>query len=145
VTLTPKNWPGWLRKTLTMGGSAGIGATIALSLIDKEHHLIVETFRGWGASSLLGLVALFLFSQASSRVMDMGDKMIEVARQSAASQQQLADAVNAIARKDDQESYEQRVLMGHIGTQTEKILTRFDELERRLDDIDRARVRGASA
>jgi hypothetical protein len=79
--------------------------------------------------------------------MDLGERAIQAVTNSAASQQQLADAVNAIAKKDDQEAYEQRVLMGHIGTQTEKILTRFDELERRMNDADRAKqqARGASA
>ena len=145
MTVIPKSWPTWSRKAIEIVGGAGVGATIALTLIDKEHHYIVETFRAWGAPALLGLVALLLVSQGASRVLDLGEQILPVLRENAASQQRLADAVNAIAKKDDQEAYEQRVLMGHIGTQTEKILTRFDELERRLNDLDRERARGASA
>jgi hypothetical protein len=147
VTLAPKTWPAWTRKLITVGGSAGVGATIALSLIDKEHHLIVETFRGWGAPSLLGLVALVLFSQASSRgmdlgerVMDMGEKMIEAARESAASQQKLADAVAIIAQRDDYRTQQQEILMGHVGSTMEKVL---DHLQRLEEGNNKAR--GASA
>lgn len=141
-----------------LGGGLGAGATIALVLADKEPKLLIQTFFAWGPASLIGLVAIVLVGQGVSKgftsVMEFGDKMLQVgrenaasARENAASQQRLADAVNAIAKKDDQEAYEQRVLMGHIGTQTEKILTRFDELEKRMNDADRAKqqARGASA
>jgi hypothetical protein len=84
-------------------------------------------------------------SKGFTTVVDFGEKLLQVGREVASSQEKLAGAVNEIAKKDDQEAYEQRVLMGHIGTQTEKILTRFDELERRMNDADREKARGASA
>jgi hypothetical protein len=146
VTLLPKELalklPGWL-----LSGGMGAGAAIAYVLAEREPRALIETFQHWGPWSLMGLVAMVIASRVGERVMDLGERAIQAVTNSAASQQQLADAVNAIAKKDDQEAYEQRVLMGHIGTQTEKILTRFDELERRMNDADRAKqqARGASA
>jgi hypothetical protein len=124
----------------------GAGAAIAYVLAEREPKALIETFQRWGPWSLIGLVGMVIASRVGERVMDLGERAIQAVTKSAASQQELADAVNQIAKKDDQESYEQRVLMGHIGTQTEKILTRFDELERRMNDADRAKqARGASA
>ncbi len=145
MTLVPKDLLAKLPQLL-LGGAMGGGATIAYLLAEKEPKALIETFQHWGAPSFIGLVALVLVSQGASRVMDLGEKMLQVGRENAASQQQLADAVNAIARKDDQEAYEQRVLMGHIGTQTEKILARFDDMEKRMNEEGRQeRARGASA
>jgi multidrug efflux pump subunit AcrB len=135
--------------SMLLGGGVGAGATIALILADKEPKLLIQTFFAWGPASLIGLVAMVLVSQGISKgfttVVDFGEKLLQVGREVASSQEKLAGAVNEIAKKDDQEAYEQRVLMGHIGTQTEKILTRFDELERRMNDADREKARGASA
>lgn len=135
--------------SVLLGGGVGAGATIALILADKEPKLLIQTFFAWGPASLIGLVAMVLVSQGISKgfttVVDFGEKLLQVGREVASSQEKLAGAVNEIAKKDDQEAYEQRVLMGHIGTQTEKILTRFDELERRMNDADREKARGASA
>jgi hypothetical protein len=129
-----------------LGSGVGAGATVAYVLAEKEPKALIETFQHWGPLSLLVLVGMVLASHGASRAMDLGKEMLQVGRENAASQQQLADAVNAIAKKDDQESYEQRVLMGHIGTQTEKILVRFDELERRMnEERSTDKARGASA
>jgi len=148
VTLISKETLSKLLSVL-LGGSVGAGATIALILADKEPKLLIQTFFAWGPASLIGLVAVVLVSQGISKgfttVVDFGEKLLQVGREVASSQEKLAGAVNEIAKKDDQEAYEQRVLMGHIGTQTEKILTRFDELERRMNDADREKARGASA
>jgi hypothetical protein len=146
VTFSPKDLfakiPGML-----LGGGMGAAATIVYVLADKEPKALIDTVQHLGASAFLGTIALVLASKGASRVLDIGEQMLQVGRDNAASQQRLADAVNSIASKDDAEAYEQRVLIGHIGTQTEKILTRFDDFEKRINqqDRDRDRARGANA
>jgi hypothetical protein len=111
--------PHWL-----IGG--GVGASVALMLAEREPHTIIETFKGWGPLSFLALVMLAMIDRASRSMTDGLSK-------SAAAQQELADAVRQIAARDSNEAYEQRVLMGHIATQTEKILTRFEDLEKQME------------
>lgn|GEM_PF-3038681 len=130
---------------ILLGGSMGAAGTIAYVLATREPKALIDTVQHLGTPAILGVVALAFASQAGSRVLDIGERLIGVAKDNAVSQQRLADAVNAIANKDNQEAYEQRVLTGHIATQTEKILTRFDDLERRINDRDRERAHGASA
>ena len=135
MTLIPKNWPDWAQKGIALFGSAGVGATIALTLIDKEHHSIVETFRAWGPMPLIGLVALVI---VAPRVMDLGERMINSSEKNAASQQQLADAVQALVNKDDRDKEEQRRLLSYVGSQQEKIL-------QKLEQMSEPKARGASA
>jgi hypothetical protein len=141
MTLIPKNWPSWARHLVVAGGSAGIGATAMLTLVDKEHYLIVETFRGWGAQSLIAIVAIVVCSNAFNRVIDVGTQMIQVGRDGALAQQNLADAVREMVNKDDREKEEQRRLLSYVGTQQEKILNAIDELSTAVN----TKARGASA
>jgi hypothetical protein len=139
VTLAPRDWfsklPG-----LLLGGGVGASATIAYVLAEKEPKALIETFQRWGPWSLLGLVAMVLASKAGERVMDFGDKMLQVGRENAASQQQLADAVQALVNKEDREKEEQRRLLSFVGSQQEKIMLALDELKQQGN-----RSRGASA
>jgi hypothetical protein len=141
MTLIPTNWPSWARHLLLATSGAGIGATAVLTLVDKEHYLIVETFRGWGAPSLIAIVAIMVCSNAFNRVIDMGNQMIQVGRDGAAAQQNLADSVREMVSKDDREKEEQRRLLSFVGTQQEKILLAIDELRNSVN----SRARGASA
>jgi hypothetical protein len=113
--------PHWL-----IGGGVGVGATVALMVAERDPHSVIETFKGWGPLSFLALVMLAMIDRASRSMTDGLSK-------SAAAQQELADAVRQIAARDNNEAYEQRVLMGHIATQTEKILTRFEDLEKQME------------
>jgi hypothetical protein len=125
---------------LLMGGGMGAGAIIAYELAEREPKAMIDTFQHWGAASLLGLVALVLFSQGAGRVLDMGDRMIASSEKTAASMQQQADAIQALVNKDDREKEEQRRLLSFVGSQQEKILVAIDELKQQGN-----RSRGASA
>jgi hypothetical protein len=125
---------------LLLGGGMGAGAIIAYELAEREPKALIETFQHWGAASLIGLVALVLLSQTSQRLMDFGEKMLQVGRDNSASQQKLADAVQELANRDDREKEEQRRLLSFVGSQQEKILVAIDELKQQG-----IRSRGASA
>jgi hypothetical protein len=139
VTLVPKDLISKLPHLL-LGGGLGAGMTITYVLAEKEPKALIEVFQHWGAPSLIGLVALVLFSQTSQRVMDFGEKMLQVGRDNSASQQKLADAVQELANRDDREKEEQRRLLSFVGSQQEKILLAIDELKQQGN-----RSRGASA
>lgn len=108
------------------GGGAGAGALIVYALVEKEPRMALDVIHSWGAPAILGLVAMVLVDRGFRN-------LIEVGQENAQAQQRLADAVQQIAQRDSTEAYEQRVLMGHVATQTQTILNRFDELEKRLD------------
>jgi hypothetical protein len=114
---------------LLMGGGMGAGAIIAYELAEREPKALIETFQHWGAASLIGLVALVLFSQVAGRVLDMGDRMIASSEKTAASMQQQADAIQLLVNKDDREKEEQRRLLSFVGSQQEKIMVALDELK----------------
>lgn len=139
MTLAPKQWPAWAQKLAISVGGFGAGATIALTLVDKEHALIVETFRTWGASAFIALIAMLLASAGFGRVMDMGGQMLQISRDGAAAQQNLADAVRELVGKDDREKEEQRRLLSYVGSQQEKILQAIERIEQG------GKARGASA
>jgi hypothetical protein len=124
---------------LLLGTSMGAGATIAYVLAEKEPRALIETFQHWGAQAFLGMVALVVFSQVSTRVIDVGAQMVQVGRDNATAQQKLADAVQELANRDDREKEEQRRLLSYVGSQQEKILRAIDELH------NVTKSRGASA
>jgi hypothetical protein len=139
VTLIPKNLIAKLPQIL-LGSAMGGGVTIACLLAEKEPKALIETFQRWGAASFLALVALVIVNQAVGRFMDLGESMLQVGRDNAASQQKLADAVQELANKDDREKEEQRRLLSYVGSQQEKILSAIEDLK-----TQGTRSRGASA
>jgi hypothetical protein len=140
VTLLPKAWPDWAQKIAISVGAFGAGSTIALTLVDKEHRLIVETMRGWGPGAFIALIAMLLCAAGFKSVMDMGGQMLQISRDGAAAQQNLADAVRELVNKDDREKEEQRRLLSYVGSQQEKILSAMEELKQAS-----GKSRGASA
>lgn len=121
---------------LLIGGSLGAGATIALVLADKEPKLLIQTFFAWGPASLIGLVAVVLVSTGISkgftRAMDFGEKLLQVGRDNASSQQRLADAVNLIAQKDDERAREMDLVVGQLARNSRQMLDEFRELKQQL-------------
>jgi Sec-independent protein translocase protein TatA len=117
---------------ILLGGAMGGGATVAYVLAEKEPKALIDTFQRWGPASFISLVALVLFSQ-------FAEKILQVARENASSQQQLADAVREMVNKDDREKEEQRRLLSYVGSQQEKILSSLEELRQER------KSRGASA
>jgi hypothetical protein len=122
--------------TLLFGGGAGTCGAIVYMLVEKEPKLALEVIQSWGAPAMLGLVAMV--------IVDRGVRsLVQSNKETAAAQQRLADAVEQIAKRDDMEAMAQRALMNHVASQTEKILGRFDDLERRAKEGPQAH--GASA
>lgn len=121
---------------LLLGGGVGAGATIALVLADKEPKLLIQTFFAWGPASLIGLVAVVLVSSGISkgftRVMDFGEKLLQVGRDNATSQQKLADAVNQIAQKDDERAREMELVVGKLARDSRQILDYVRELKQQF-------------
>lgn len=125
-----KHWRDYIGH-LVFGSSAGIGAVIALKLVDSNPTLVLETFKSWGPLSLLGVMSLVM--------VDRGFRsMVAAAEKSAGAQQNMADAIRELANKDDREKEEQRRMLSYVGSQQEKILLALDRLEQQ-------KSRGASA
>jgi hypothetical protein len=137
VTLVSKETLSKLPSVL-LGGGVGAGATIALVLADKEPKLLIQTFFAWGPWSLIGLVGLVLLSQGASkgftRVMDFGEKLLQVGRDNATSQQRLADAVNQIAQKDDERAREMELVVGQLARNSRQLLDDFRDLKQKLSE-----------
>ena len=136
---------------LLLGGGVGAGAMIAYELAEREPKALIETFQHWGALSFLILVGMVLLSQGAGRVLDLGqrmlastekngERMLASTEKNAEGMQKLADAVQALANRDDREKEEQRRLLSFVGSQQEKILAAMDELKQQGN-----RSRGASA
>jgi hypothetical protein len=121
---------------LFFGGGAGAGVMIVYLLVQKEPRLALEVIKSWGAPAMLGLVAMVLVDRGFRN-------LIQVGRENAVAQQRLADAVQEIASRDNAEAVQQRAIMDHVATQTEKILTRLDELDQAAPRKEASR--GASA
>ncbi|HKV94898.1 MAG TPA: hypothetical protein VJW20_20300 [Candidatus Angelobacter sp.] len=116
-----KHWREYIGH-LVFGSSAGIGAVIALKLVDSNPTLVLETFRSWGPLSLLGVMALFMVDRGFRAVVAASEK-------SAGAQQNMADSIRELANKDDREKEEQRRLLSYVGSQQEKILQAIERLE----------------
>lgn len=139
MTLVPKDLLSKIPHLL-LGGGMGAGAAIAYELAEKEPKALIETFQHWGALSFLALVGMVLLSHVVGRALDLGERMLVSTERTATSQQQLADAVQALVNKDDREKEEQRRLLSFVGSQQEKIMVALDELKQQGN-----RSRGASA
>lgn len=131
MTLLPKELASKLPHLL-LGGGMGAGATIAYVLAEREPRALIETFQHWGAPSLIGLVAVVLLSQASTKVMDLGGQMLEVGRENAAAQQKLADAVSQISQKDDERAREMELVVDHLARNSRQILDDIREIKLQL-------------
>jgi hypothetical protein len=131
VTFLPKELalklPGWL-----LSGGMGAGAAIAYVLAEREPKALIETFQHWGMWSMLGLVAMVLASRAGDRLMDLGERAIQAVTNSAASQQQLADAVNTIAKKDDERAREMELVVDHLARNSRRALDDLREIKEQL-------------
>ncbi len=125
---------------LAVGGGAGAGAAlIVMSLVDKQPLAVIDTFRQWGAMPILGVMMLAMISRGFDRVVD---QVVPAMRENATASQRLADAVGEIARKEDTEAYEQKVLLGHIATTMEKVLVRLDSFDQQQENT---KARGVGA
>jgi hypothetical protein len=114
-----------LIQKLLFGGSFGAGATIAwlmLEALRAEPKMLITTLGQWGATPMLLLVGMYFGNER----MGQGLKAIQ---EHAASQQQLANAVERLAERDDRAEQKQALQMGYISEQLEKVLARFDALE----------------
>jgi multidrug efflux pump subunit AcrB len=145
VTLLSKDMAAKLPQLL-LGGGVGAGATIALVLAEKEPKLLIETFAHWGAPSLIGLVAVVLLGQGISkgftRAMDFGERMLQVGRDNAASQERLASAVNQIAQKDDERAREMELVVGQLARNSRQILDDIRELKQQFGGKANAHTAG---
>ncbi len=128
MNLLAKVFSGGLPSVLKVVVGGGAGALIALSLVEKEPRAVIDTFRQWGAMPVMGMMMLAMIGSGFHLVVD---QIVPAIRENASASQKLADAVGEIARKEDSEAYEQKVLLGHIGTTMEKVLERLELLESR--------------
>lgn len=117
--------------TIIFGGSMGSGAFLIYELVAREPRMIIDTFRSWGPLSVLALVMLAMLDRGFRAVVGATEK-------SAAALQEMSDAVRQIAKKDSDDAYEQRILMGHIATQMETILARFEQMKEELAEVRKA-------
>jgi hypothetical protein len=131
VTLLPKELalklPGWL-----LSGGMGAGAAIAYVLAEREPKALIETFQRWGAWSLIALVGMVFASRVGERAMDLAERGIQAVSNSAASQQQLADAVNTIAKKDDERAREMELVVDHLARNSRRALDDLREIKEQL-------------
>lgn len=119
----------WMHKLL-FGSGMGASATIVLVLADKEPRLFIETFQRWGAAAFIAVIVLFMANSGMR-------SLIKASADNASALQRLADSVQMIAQKDTEEQYEQKILLGHIGSSIEKLRESMAELSDRLPDRDR--------
>ncbi|HZU33725.1 MAG TPA: hypothetical protein VFB79_21605 [Candidatus Angelobacter sp.] len=110
---------------LFFGGGVGASATVVLELVHAEPKMFLETFQRWGAAAFITLIVLFMVNSGFR-------SLIRASADNAAALQRLADSVQMIAQKDTEESYEQKILLGHIGSSIEKLRESMAELSDRL-------------
>jgi hypothetical protein len=140
----PMNLPDLLKK-LIFGTGAGIGVMIAYIVFDAVHakpELALQTFgtlmSGSGALTVVLLVALYFGNARVGEGLQVLRDNTSAQKDNAVAQRDLADAVQSLAVKDDREAEKQRLMLSYIAQQQEKILEKFETL-------DKARSRGASA
>lgn len=108
-------------KGAVLTGGAGAGAIVMYALIEavrSEPKMFFTMLTNWGP--LFGIVVVIAV---------LGDRrmgeLIQVNKSNSEAQQRMADAMQAIAGKRDEEAIEQRALMSYIGAQMEKVLERL--------------------
>jgi hypothetical protein len=119
---------------LVFGGSLGAGAMMMWFLLEALHaepKLLLGLIGQWGATPVILMVALWFGNDRIGQGMALIQK-------SAEAQQKLADAVTALAGRDDRREQKQELMMAHISTQLEKVLERLEARE-----SEKARVAGA--
>lgn len=114
--------------TGTTAAVVGVIGTLAV----RESHLLIEAVKSFGGPWLIGLVAIFVVSQGFSQVMEAGKEAILAMKESAASQQRLADAVNLIARKDDERARENELVMDYLTRNSKAVLEEVQATRRDL-------------
>jgi hypothetical protein len=111
-----------IAKRLLTGGSVGLGAALGyflMSATGDERKLLIETVAKFGPWFVMG-IAMIVF--VDRRV----GEGINVLKENAASQQKLADAVSAIANKDDIRQREQELTMATLVRQQEELHGKID-------------------
>ena len=130
--------PRWLQHLLFGGAMTSIGAVV-YTLAEKEPRLLIETLQKFGPSTFLGLVALV--------ILDRGLKNgITILREGTIAQQRLADAVQAIAQKDDERARELELVVGHLARNSRQILEEIKSMKQGLTEkVENKHAHSASA
>ena len=151
----PKKGKKLLVGPLLAGGTSAIVAVVA-TLAARDSRAVLDTLQRFGGPWLIGLVAIFVVSQGFSQVMEAGKEAILAMKESAASQQRLADAVNLIARKDDERARENELVMDYLTRNSKAVLeeiqatrrdlavhgSRLKTIEDRHNQVDSENVKG---
>jgi|SRR6185437_10753273 len=112
----------WLLATL--GTGAGIMAIVS-RLAANEPKAVIDLVGNWGP---LFALALFLIWVGDRRT----GEMLAVSRESALSQQKLADAMQQIAQKDDIRGREMELGMATMGRNMERLLQHMVEMRNEI-------------
>lgn len=119
-----------------IGSSLGIGSAIgiaAASVLKTKPELFAGLLTSFGPIFVICMGVLYVVDRNAG-------KFIEVQRQQAVAQQQTADAIQAIAQKDDRQTERLALEIRYVGGQMETLLSVMDEIRRGQE-----RSRGATA
>lgn len=112
-------------KMLLKFAGLGTGATLALVVVEmwRAHpELLIGLATSWGPVTGLCFAGLWFVDRRFG-------EGVQVMRDNTIAQQRLADAVTQIAQKDDSERREQKLQIGYVAAQQEKILEKLEGME----------------
>lgn len=117
---------------------AGFGFTyVVYELVKTQPEAIIAGLIQWGPMFAIAAGVLMIFDRR-------GGEFIQANRENAAASQQLADAVNRIAQKDDQVSRERDLLLNDIAIRVKAIGESVRNIEDRQLGGTAAKVAAAS-
>lgn len=110
---------------LTLGFGMGLGLLhVVYSVTKTEPRALLELIAHWGPVFVLSALVIWLGDRR------MGE-LISLNRENVVAQQRMADAMQAIAHKDDERAREQELLIGELTRNSQTILRHMAEFERR--------------
>jgi len=117
-----------LVKKIALGGGMTAGAVVTYELFElaKSNPRVLEIALSWGPLFVIVVLGMILIDRR------VGDG-VSALKENARAQQQMSDAMQKIAERDDRQAERLETLINYSALQSEKVLNALEEQRDRLD------------
>jgi SNF family Na+-dependent transporter len=134
------------QRTLVFSIGAGSGLAVAaavLQLIRPNAGQVLAVMAAWGPMFLVVMLGMILFYLMLG---GWGQRLVDAMTTNAVAQQQMADAMQQIAHRDDVRDRERELALDHLAYTTQTILRTVQGIEeRQLALTERQLAKGAGS
>jgi hypothetical protein len=123
---------GWVRYVNVVFGGVGVAAVLLVvgRVLESDPKQAFALLQAWGPNFFIAMVVVMILGAQLER-------MVEIQREGARAQHQMAEAMSAIAQKDDRQLQEIQTLSSYTAQQMDRIHRRQMRTEATLDSIAR--------